>query len=352
MLPDSTQSTAVVRVPKRVFGKIRSAITYLAISEVMHFFEDMGIDIMEVSMIGVILFIITGAFLHVKKRGSNVEPNKTSLLTSVYDVQFHVLQSIHRLSLMLSAQALALWVQPKEFDTDSPLSISQTTWVVMWIVGMIAVLSLLPTTFTSSKEGASFQDVLLYTFTNGIERQFYKLSLDPFILFSLALVLLYYVQKSWSGRNTFLNMVHEAVCMVLANVCIVGFVQEAQSTHVYANVLKLGQLVCGVIIVGYLAENIKVAASVQTLILWRASREVWVMVYNFTTDDFTIFFSLLLLYMVLRNVQKYLAVTILLVVSKHVVNVSLREIQHLPQVSAMVASYILLLGADILTEHF
>ena len=363
------------KVPSQVFGKLRSAITFLAISEVMRYFTDANMDLTDIALLGIVVYIVSGAFVHVLDTVPTTLPTTVlttppttppveTILVSVFDVQHRLLQSVNRLSIMLSGQALALWAQPSEFDTDSPLSLSQTTSVLVWIIGMLAVLSLLPGTFTNSKQGGSFQSVLLFTFTNGIEAQFYKMKLNPFILFCMALTLMYYLQlihdrymaslkPKLAIPNVFRNMLHEAFCMVLANVCIVGVLNtEQQHTHVYSNVLILAQLTCGVILVGFLAEKIQVAASVQTLILWRTSREVWLWIYSFTTDDAVILISLAMLYMLMRKVQTHISQTIILLISKHVVIISLREIQNLPQVPSIVASYMLLLGADILTANF
>jgi hypothetical protein len=357
MMQSSTQ------VSSRVFGKLRSAITYLAISEVMRYFTDADIDLMDIALLGIVVFVVSGAFVHTLEIVPKT-PQVDTIFVSVFDVQHKLLESVNRLSIMLSGQALALWAQPSEFDTDSPLSVAQTSSVVVWIIGMLAVLSLLPGSFTNSTQGSSFQSVLLYTFTNGIEAQFYKMKLDPFILFCIALTLMYYLQVinyrymanlklELAVPNVFRNMLHEASCMVLANVCIVGVLTaEQQYAQVYANVLLLAQLTCGVILVGFLAEKIQVAASVQTLILWRTSKEVWLWIYSFTTDDLVILISLCMLYMLMRKIQKHISLTIILLISKHVVTISLREIQNLPQVPSIVASYMLLLGADILTANF
>ena len=351
------------QVSSRVFGKLRSAITYLAISEVMQYFTDADIDLMDIALLGIVVFIVSGAFVHVLDIVPKT-PQVDTIFVSASDVQHRLLQSVNRLSIMLSGQALALWAQPTEFDAESPLSLSQTSSVVVWIIGMLAVLSLLPGSFTSSHEGSSFQSVLLYTFTNGIEAQFYKMKLDPFILFCMALTLMYYLQvindrymaslKLESAiPNVFRSMLHEASCMVLANVCIVGVLTTEQHyAQVYSNVLLLAQLTSGVILVGLLAEKIQVAASVQTLILWRTSKEVWEWIYSFTTDDMVILISLCMLYMLMRKIQTHVSLTIILLISKHVVTISLREIQNLPQVPSIIASYVLLLGADILTANF
>jgi hypothetical protein len=354
----------------RVLTKLRSAITYLAISEVMSYFEDWDVSEMEISLIGIILYMVTGAFVHALHKGAYNEALERKKIDanafpkhawSLYDVQTKVLESVSRLSIMLSGQALAIWAQPDEFDTETALTLSQTSWVVIWIVGMLGVLSMLPGSFTDSRQGESFQSVLLYTFTNGIEAQFYKMDIDPMILFCIAIVLLYYLQQihtrylrdvnetPGANPNVFRCITHEACCMVLANVCIVGVLDNQQYAQGYANVLVLAQLITGVIFVGALAERIEVASSVQTLILWRASKEVWEWVSYLTTDDFIIFTSLLMVFAVARLVEPHISLTIILVISKHIVNVALRSIQNLPQIPSMVASFFLLLAADILT---
>jgi hypothetical protein len=359
------------KVSGQVFGKLRSAITYLAIREVTSYFDDADVNVMDVAMMGIVVYVVSGAFVHMLKPDPSV-PGNSTLMLSFFDVEYRVLLSVNRLSIMLSGQALAIWVLPVEFDADTAMSVSQASWVVMWIVAMLSVLSLLPTSFTQTDQGSSFQSVLLYTFTDGIEAQFYKLNLDPFVLFCLALAVLYALQRIHSEYlealktaekaaaygdcqnftpNAFRSMSHEALCMVLANVCIVGVLPSESGTLVYANVLLLGQLAGGVILVGYLAEKIEVAASVQTLILWRASREAWDWIYAFTEDDFVILFSLILLYFFISRLQKQLAYTVILVLSKHIVTIALREVQHLPQLPSMVASYVLLIGVDILTFH-
>jgi hypothetical protein len=363
MLPATdSKSTPSNHASSRVFGKMRNAITYLAISEVMRYFTDANIELVDIALLGIVVYIVSGAFVNVLDKVP-VKSDTETMLVSVYDIQHKLLESVNRLSIMLSGQAIARWAQPAEFDNNSPLSLAQTSSVVMWIIGMLAVLSLLPGTFTNSKQGSSFQSVLLYTFTEGIETQFYKMHLDPFILFCMALALLYYLQLTQDEYvrrikeqsftpNVFRTMLHEAICMVLANVCIVAVMSGQQHAQVYANVLLLAQLVTGVILVGSLAAKIEVAASVQTLILWRTSREMWHWIYLFTTDDFVIFVSLCMLYIFMRKVQTHISLTIILLISKHVVTMSLREIQNLPQIPSIVASYVLLLGADILTTNF
>jgi hypothetical protein len=370
-MPDPTQNDPNTDA-FHVLRKLRAAITYLAISEVMQYLQDTDIRTMDIALIGMITYVISGSFLHVihdnaaryKTQRRDGETRTALALLSIFDVQERIVQSINRLSIMMSAQSLAIWAQPAEFDESSVLTAEQTLSIVMWVVAMVTVLSLLPGGFIASQQGASFQSVLLYTFTNGIETQFYKMGLDTFVLSAMSLALLYYLQcihnlrgttaaAGGTGDNTgdFRSMLHEAACMVLTNVCISNAISGTESSHTYKNVLFIAQLFGGVILVSFLGERIALAESVQTLILWRASREVWEWVYYFTSDAFAILIMLCIAYAIMRKVQIHIAMTLILVLSKHIVSMSLHEIKHMPQLASIVASQMLLVVADIVTAR-
>lgn len=340
-----------------VLQRLRAAITYLAIHEVMQYLLQANARIMDVAAIGVAAYIVSGFFLAVLDRRLSAEHDRASLSANVFELQLRLLRSVNRLSIMMSAQALATWAQPAEFDRDGMLSVEQTLAVVMWVVGMVAVLSLLPGGFVASEQGASFQSVLLYTFTNGIEIQFYKLRLDRFVLACSALALLYYLQQlharylAAGARGTFRCMLHEAVCMVLTNVCISSVLEHAESSHAYKNVLSMAQILGGLILVSFLAERMRLADSVQTLVLWRASREISAWAHYFTADPFAILVALFMAYTIAQRVQQHIALTVMLVLSKHIVSMSLAAVKLLPRVPSIVASQLLLVLVDIVAAH-
>jgi hypothetical protein len=342
-------------------GKLRSAITYLAINEVMTFLGDVGVDYMDIALVGVVLYVLSGSFLHSIKR--NVGIGGGNMTESFVALEARILQSVNRLSIMLSAQAVARWVRPDAFDNARYLSLEQVVFMILWVVTMLAVLSLLPGGFVQTEQGASFQSVLLYTFTDGIEVMFSHLRLNPLILFMVALVLLYYLQtihfayvayckERGVSLNTFRNISHEAMCMVLANVCIAGVMKGDDSAHSYKNVLLLAQYVAGVIFVSFLAKHIQLAASVQMLILWRASREVWDWINLFTTDKFIIIACLGLAYGIMKKVQTDIAMTLMLVLAKQLVNSTLEQVSNLPQLPSIVASHVILVMCDVLAGQF
>ena len=342
-------------------GKLRSAITYLAINEVMTFLSEVGVDYMDIALVGVVLYILSGSFLHSIK--TNVVVGESNMKTSVLALETRILQSVNHLSIMLSAQALARWVRPDAFDNERYLSLEQVVFMVLWVVTMLACLSLLPGGFVQTEQGGSFQSVLLYTFTEGIEVLFNHLRLNALILFVAALVLLYYLQtihfayvayckQRRVGLNTFRNISHEAMCMVLANVCISGVMKGEHSAHSYKNVLLLAQYVAGVIFVSFLAKHIQLASSVQTLILWRASREVWAWINLFTTDKFIIIACLGLAYGIMRKVQTDIAMTLMLVLAKQLVDSTLEQVSNLPKLPSIVASHVILVMCDVLASQF
>lgn len=344
-----------------VVGKLRSAITYLAINEVMTFLGDAGVDYMDIALVGVVLYVLSGSFLHSTQL--NVVVRETNMRESFLVIETRILQSVNRLSIMLSAQALARWVRPDAFDNARYLSLEQVVFMILWVVTMLAVLSLLPGGFVQTEQGASFQSVLLYTFTDGIEVLFNHLRLEPLILFVASLVLLYYLQalhfayvafckQRGVGLNAFRNISHEAMCMVLANVCIAGVMKGEHSAHSYKNVLLLAQYVAGVIFVSFLAQHIQLASSVQTLILWRASREVWDWINLFTTDKFIILTCLCLAYGIMQKVQTDIAMTLMLVLAKQLVNSTLEQVSNLPQLPSIVASHVILVLCDVLASQF